>query len=194
MFRNFQQINCRILRSSQQSHMYSKILFRQIVFNIASCFSGADWTAAFIFSGSGVDDRFPDMSFAAFPPDALMAARRDHFRRQVAVERIIPLCSQLWKERRQIIEASKNAPACAIRTSGVFNGSGCHNRLPLMTESTSPPNLFVAVGCYMIRRQAAVVLSIPFRSKIRKESKQVIFTGNGSLTAANRASAAAYPA
>ena len=101
--------------------MYSKILFRQIVFNIASCFSGADWTAAFIFSGSGVDDRFPDVSFAAFPPDALMAARRDH-----------------------------------------------------------------------VRRKATIVLSIPFRSEIRKESKQVIFTGNGSLTAANRASAAAH--
>ena len=48
--------------------------------NIAPCFSSTNRTAAFIFSGSGVDDRFPDVSFAAFPPDALMAARRDHVR------------------------------------------------------------------------------------------------------------------
>mgnify|MGYP006968329999 CR=1 FL=1 len=168
--------------------------FRHVIFHISLCFSGTDRTAAFIFSGSGVDNRFPDVSFAAFPPDALMAARRDHFRRQAAVERIIPLCSQLWKERCKIIEASQNTPACAIRTSGVFHGSGCDDRLPFMAEHTSPPDLFVAVGRHLIRFQTAITLSIPFRSEIWKERKQIIFAGNGSFAAANRASAAAYPA
>ena len=167
---------------------------RHIIFHISLCFSGTNRTAAFIFSGSGVDDRFPDMSFAAFPPDALMAARRDHCRRQAAVERIIPLCSQLWKERSQIVEASQNAPACAIRTSGVFNGPCCDDRLPFMAEHTSPPDLFVAVRRHLIRFQTAVTLSIPFRSEIRKERKQVVFAGNGRFAATNRASAAAYPA
>ena len=46
----------------------------------------------------------------------------------------------------------------------------------------------------MIRRKAAVALSMPFRSEIWEKGKQVIFAGNGSLAAANRASAAAHPA
>lgn len=71
LFIDFQQTACRTLRSFRQTHPHSKIIFRQIVFTIVPCFSSTNRTAAFIFSGFGVDDRFPDVSFAAFPPDAL---------------------------------------------------------------------------------------------------------------------------
>ena len=123
--------------------MYSKILFRQIVFNIASCFSGADWTAAFIFSGSGVDDRFPDMSFAAFPPDALMAARRDHFWRQAAVERIIPLCGKRRIHRGKIVIANPQDTFGAVRAFCTAR-TDANLTLPCVSVFALPSHLLMA--------------------------------------------------
>ena len=51
--------------------------------------SGADGAAALLRAGARIDDRFPHVSHGALPPDLFVAAGRDHFRRQRAVE-ILP--------------------------------------------------------------------------------------------------------
>ena len=111
-------------------------------FGTSFCSPGADGASAFAFSGSGINDRLPDVSRTAFPPDALMAAYREHFRHQIAVARRIPLGGKLWVARCQVIKTGQNAPARAIGTASVFYGSGCNDRLPRMSAGTPPTRPF----------------------------------------------------
>lgn len=68
-------------------------------------FSRTDRTTAFLTAGTGEYGRLPDMPVAAAPPDLFMAAQRHHFRRQLAVQRVVPLGGGLRLKRRQIVEA-----------------------------------------------------------------------------------------
>ena len=66
-----------------------------LIFDLSCCFSGAYGTSTFLLSGSGVDGRFPNMPFSAFPPYPLVTSRRYHFWGQTAVQRAIPLRGDL---------------------------------------------------------------------------------------------------
>ena len=162
-------------------------------FGTSFCSPGADGASAFAFSGSGINDRLPDVSRTAFPPDALMAAYREHFRHQIAVARRIPLGGKLWVARCQVIKTGQNAPARAIGTAGVFYGSGCNDRLPRMSAGTPPPGLSITVGRHTIRGQIAVAFCIPFCGNVREERQQVVIAGNSNFAVANRAAAAPRP-
>lgn len=140
-------------------------------FGTSFCSPGADGASAFAFSGSGINDRLPDVSRTAFPPDALMAAYREHFRHQIAVARRIPLGGKLWVARCQVIKTGQNAPARAIGTAGVFYGSGCNDRLPRMSAGTPPPGLSITVGRHTIRGQIAVAFCIPSGGRYCREQQ-----------------------
>ena len=144
-------------------------------FGTSFCSPGADGT--FASSGSGINDRLPDVSRTAFPPDA----------------RRIPLGGKLWVARCQVIKTGQNAPARAIGTAGVFYGSGCNDRLPRMSAGTPPPGLSVTIGRHTIRGQIAVAFCIPFCGNFREERQQVVIAGNSNFAVANRAAAAPRP-
>lgn len=165
-----------------------------LIFDLSCCFSGAYGTSTFLLSGSGVDGRFPNMPFSAFPPHPFMASRRHHFWGQTAVQRSIPLGSDLRIERSKIIKTSQNAPSCAVWAAGVLYSSCCNDGLPFMTKCASPPYLSVAEGSDLIRSQTSVALRVPLRGKARKEHRQIILAGHHSLPSANRASRASASA
>ena len=81
-----------------------------LIFELSCCFSGAYGTSTFLLSGSGVDGRFPNMPFSAFPPYPLVTSRRYHFWSQTAVQRAIPLRGDFRMKRSKIIETGQNAP------------------------------------------------------------------------------------
>lgn len=95
-----------------------------LIFELSCCFSGAYGTSTFLLSGSGVDGRFPNMPFSAFPPYPLVTSRRYHFWSQTAVQRAIPLRGDFRMKRSKIIETGQNAPARTIWAGGAFHGSG----------------------------------------------------------------------
>lgn len=165
-----------------------------LIFELSCCFSGAYGTSTFLLSGSGVDGRFPNMPFSAFPPYPLVTSRRYHFWSQTAVQRAIPLRGDFRMKRSKIIETGQNAPARTIWAGGAFHSSGCNYCLPFMSKRTSPPDLFVAVRRYVIRSQAAVAFSIPLHSEIRKEGGQVILARHGSFPATNWTPSTSVPA
>ena len=165
-----------------------------LIFELSCCFSGAYGTSTFLLSGSGVDGRFPNMAFSAFPPYPLVTSRRYHFWSQTAVQRAIPLRGDFRMKRSKIIETGQNAPARTIWAGGAFHGSGCNYCLPFMSKRTSPPDLFVAEGSDLIRSQTSVALRIPLCGDVWKERRQIILAGHHGLPSANRASRASASA
>lgn len=165
-----------------------------LIFDLSCCFSGAYGTSTFLLSGSGVDGCFPNMPFSAFPPYPFMASRRHHLWGQTAVQRVIPLGGDLRIERCKIVEASQNAPSCAVWAAGVLYSSCCNDGLPFMTKCASPPYLSVAEGSDLIRSQTSVALRIPLCGDVWKERRQIILAGHHSLPSANRASRASASA
>ena len=131
-----------------------------LIFDLSCCFSGAYGTSTFLLSGSGVDGRFPNMPFSAFPPYPLVTSRRYHFWGQTAVQRAIPLRGDFRMKRSKIIKTSQNAPSCAVWAAGVLYSSCCNDGLPFMTKCASPPYLSVAEGSNLIRSQTSVALRI----------------------------------
>ena len=79
-----------------------------LIFDLSCCFSGAYGTSTFLLSGSGVDGRFLNMPFSAFPPYPLVTSRRYHFWGQTAVQRAIPLRGD-FRMKRSIYNLSFEA-------------------------------------------------------------------------------------
>lgn len=121
-----------------------------LIFDLSCCFSGAYGTSTFLLSGSGVDGRFPNMPFSAFPPYPLVTSRRYHFWGQTAIQRAIPLRGDFRMKRSKIIKTGQNAPSCAVWAAGVLYSSCCNDGLPFMTKCASPPYLSVAEGSNLI--------------------------------------------
>ena len=140
LFENFNDIRycSRRICSKQISTLRPHIL------RVLLCFSSTHGTTAFLFTCSGVDGCFPDMSFAAPPPDPSVTSRCYHFRCQTVIQRIIPLSSDSWEKRCKIVEACQNAPSCAVWATGVFYSSCSNDGLPFMPKCASPPDLSVA--------------------------------------------------
>ena len=165
-----------------------------LIFVLSCCFSGAYGTSTFLLSGSGVDGRFPNMPFSAFPPYPLVTSRRYHFWSQTAVQRAIPLRGDFRMKRSKIIETGQDAPSCAVWAPGVFYSSCSNDGLPFMAKCTSPPDLPVAEGSDLIRSQTSVALRIPLCGDVWKERRQIILAGHHGLPSANRASHASASA
>lgn len=186
LFENFDDIRycSRRICSKQISALRPHIL------RVLLCFSGTHGTSAFLLTGSGVDSSFPNMSFAAFPPHALVAPRCYPFWCQRAIQRIVPLSCNFRVERCKIVETSQNAPSCAVWAAGVLYSSCSNNGLPFMPKCALPPDLSVAEGSNLIRSQASVAFRVPLCGDVRKERRQIILAGHHGLPRANRASRA----
>lgn len=80
--------------------------------------SGADGAAGALLCIRAVRDRrAPDMPLRAEPPDLSVAERSNLIRSQTSVAFRIPLCGDVWKERRQIILAGHHSLPSANRAS-----------------------------------------------------------------------------
>lgn len=94
--------------------------------------------AAFLLSRPAADDRLPDMTLGAAPVDLFPAAAGHRFRRESAVERLVPLRRDLWLPGRKVVATGPYALARAVGTAcprcSRVNGS-----LPLMRFFTAPP-------------------------------------------------------
>lgn len=137
-----------------------------LIFELSCCFSCAYGTSTFLLSGSGVDGRFPNMPFSAFPPYPLVTSRRYHFRGQRAIQRIVPLGCNFRVERCKIVETGQNAPSCAVGAVGVLYSSCSNNGLPFMPKCALPPDLSVAEGSNLIRSQTPVAFRVPLRGDV----------------------------
>ena len=190
LFENFNDIRycSRRICSKQITALRAHIL------SVLLCFSGTHRAPAFLLTGSGVDSSFPNMSFAAPPPDPFMTPQCYHFRCQTVIQRIVPLSSDSWEKRCKIIEASQNAPPCAVWATGVFYSSCSNNGLPFMPKCALPPDLSVAEGSDLIRSQTSVAFRVPLCGDVWKKRRQIILTGHHGLPRANRASRASASA
>ena len=101
--------------------------------------SSADGAAALLRAGARIDDRFPHVSLGTLPPDLFVAAGRDHFRRQRAVERRVPLRGNVGAERLEIIEALEHLAPRAIGTSGLALCARRDRRAVGMPQLAVPP-------------------------------------------------------
>lgn len=82
--------------------------------NAPSC---AVWAAGVLYS-SCCNDGLPFMTKCASPPYLSVAEGSDLIRSQTSVALRIPLCGDVWKERRQIILAGHHSLPSANRASG----------------------------------------------------------------------------
>ena len=102
--------------------------------------SGADGAAALLRAGARIDDGFPHVSHGALPPDLFVAAGRDHLRCQRAVERRVPLRSNVGAERLEIIEALEHLASRAIGTSGLALRARRDRGAVGMPQLAAPPS------------------------------------------------------
>lgn len=140
-----------------------------------------------MLAGSGIDSCFPNMSFAATPPNPSVTSRRYHFRCQTGVPCIVPLSSDSWIKRCKIVEASQNAPSCAVWAARVLYNSCSNDGLPFVPKCASPPNPPVAERSNLIWSQTSVSLRVPLCGDVWKGRRQIILAGHHGLPSANRA-------
>ena len=123
--------------------------------------SGTDGAAAVLDACAGVDAGAPDVALRALPPDIPAAARHDHFGRQLAVERRMPLGGNVGRGGREIVEAREHLASRAVGAALLARGAerDAHGkRVPLFA---APPCHRGAAAGNIVRRPAAVFLRIP---------------------------------
>ena len=76
--------------------------------------SGTDGAAAVLDARTGVDARPPHVALRALPPDIPAAARHDHLRRQLAVERRMPLGGNVGRDSRKIVIPHEHFAPCTV--------------------------------------------------------------------------------
>ena len=114
------------------------------------------------------------MPLTAAPPHTFMASGGHHFRRQIAIQCVMPLSGGIRVERRQIIEAGQHFLSTAIGTGGTVEYPGRYRCLPGMSQLTPPPHFFIAVRRYCRRCQCTVFCHVPLRGKLGIEAAQVV--------------------
>ena len=124
------------------------------------CFSRADGAAAFLRAGSRVDGSLPDVPQRAFPPDLFPAARRDHFGRETAVQRRVPLGGDTRLDGRQIVESGEHLFVCAVRAAGPVC-AGRNHCLKAVSLLADPPRLAVAGQRDLLRCERSVSFRVP---------------------------------
>lgn len=119
-------------------------------------FSRTDGAAAFLRTGAGVDDCLPDVALRALPPDPAVATRHHHPRGEIAVERGVPLGGDLRLDRHQVVEARQDFPVGAVRTACAARCAGSDDRRIAVSFFAPPPDLAVAGGRDLLRRQSSI--------------------------------------
>ena len=164
----------------------------QAVFSVlrGGRFSRANGAAAFSCAGSRVDGSLPDVPQRTRPPDLFPAARRDHFGRERAVHRRVPLGGDTRLDGRQIIESGEYLFVRAVRTAAAVDARG-DDRLIAVSFLADPPRLAVARGCDLLCRQPPVFLRVPLRGKRRVLRRKIVEARQHLPSCADRAAAPA---
>lgn len=95
----------------------------------------------------------------ALPPYLFPAARRDHFGRETAVQRRVPLGGDARLDGHQIVESGEHFFVCAVRAAGPVC-AGRNHCLKAVSLLADPPRLAVAGQRDLLRCER----SVPFRS------------------------------
>lgn len=128
---------------------------------------GADGAAAFLRTGAGVDNGFPDVTLAALPPDLAVGPGRDHGRRQRAVEGGVPLGRDLRDPGRQVVKPGQDLRSRAVGAAAALTGPACNPGQIVVAPLTAPPDLPVGAGGDLIRRQSPVFAGVPLGRDFR---------------------------
>ena len=128
------------------SRLLQRCLVLQHIFGLGP--PRADRAAAMLRRRAAIDHRFPDMAIRTPPPNPFTASSRDHFRRQSAVERRMPLGRNARLLCRQIVEAGQHLPARAIGTARTLNAAGRSGSIGV-AQRAAPPNFFLGIGKYL---------------------------------------------
>ena len=139
--------------------------------------------AASAFSSTTHNLALPFMPQMTLPPDFSSTTRGHLRRKQRGVFCGMPLYSYQWIMCCKIVKPRQDCLICTYRTS-VARCTGSNSCLPLVSEPTFPPNLFVAAFCYLIRSQFGIFCRMPFFSKFRKHGLQIIESGEKNSTSA----------
>lgn len=101
--------------------------------------SGTDGAAAVLDARTGVDARPPHVALRALPPDIPAAARHDHLRRQLAVERRMPLGGNVGRGGRKIVIACEHLATCAVGAALLARGAERDTHGKQVALITAPP-------------------------------------------------------
>lgn len=126
------------------------------------------------------------MARRTLPPHLAMAARRDHFRCQRTVERWVPLCGDLRRNRRKVVETREHLSARTVGTADFPRSPQGDDRLIAVTQRTTPPRLPVAGGCHRLRRKCSVFLHVPFLCQRGVEGSQIVEAFCNDFSSADR--------
>lgn len=155
--------------------------------------SGADGAAALLRAGARIDDGFPHVSHGALPPDLFVAAGRDHLRCQRAVERRMPLRSNVGAERFQIVEAFEHLASRAIGTSGLALRARRDRGAVGMPQLAAPPSGTVGTDGDIAGLQAPVFALILLCGDLGLEVGKAFFARDDRLARAHGTSAPPPP-
>ena len=147
---------------------------------------GADRAAAALVSRAAVDPGPPHMAKGTPPPHVPSAPRRHLLRRQIPIQRRMPLHGHKGLRRGQVVVPRQHLPPCTVGAPGFPLRPGGDGRLPAVAFPAPPPGLPVAVRGYLFRRQSAVFLSVPLGGDLRVQSGEVVLPRDHHLPRAHR--------
>lgn len=148
-----------------------------------ACSTGADGTAGGAV-GAASDARLPDVPGGALPPDFFVAGWGDLLRRERAIECLLPLARESGIAAGEVIEACQDfAPAAIGAACATHAAGGCG--LPGVARLTLPPDLAVAVGRDLLRRECAILLRMPLGGKGGMARGEVVLSGHDASAGAD---------
>lgn len=157
-----------------------------------ACSAGADGTAGGAVGAAG-DARLPDVPGGALPPDFFVAGWGDLVGREGAVQGLLPLARESGIAAGEVVETCQDfvpaaiGAACAAEAAG-----GCG--LPGVAPVALPPDLAVAVGRDLLRREDAILFKMPLGGKGGMARGEVVLSGHDASAGANGTAPACDPA
>lgn len=111
-----------------------------------------------------------------FPPDLFCAAHCDHFGRETAVQRRVPLGGDARLDGSQVVEACQHLSVCAVRAAGPVC-AGRNHCLKAVSLLANPPHLAVTGQRDLLRGERSVSFRVPLRGKHRILCRKVVEAG-----------------
>ena len=123
------------------------------------------------------DGAVPHMSLGTNPPGSFSRPRRYHIRRQVPVQRGMPLRRQFRGKRGQIVLTGQHRSPGTDRAPTVRSGPRGDRSLPGVSSPALPPDPLFRARQHLLRRQRPVFCGVPLRRQLRVQRGQIIEAG-----------------
>ena len=148
-----------------------------------ACSTGADGTAGGAVGAAG-DARLPNVPGGALPPDLFVAGWGDLLGRERAIECLLPLARESGIAAGEVVEACQDfVPAAIGAACATHAAGGCG--LPGVARLTLPPDLAVAVGRDLLRREGAILLRMPLGGRGGMARGKVVLSGHDASAGAD---------